>query len=140
MADGELNWKMWSEMCLRELSQLRLDINRHLTEHREDVTRLNNRIDSLSEKFQEMTKQMDNDRRDADEKQNLAIQSLQINAEHAGKAAGAEAGAAKAKEEDKSLQCDRIGYCSRNYPDNSVYYVSSSPHNTNLYIMGRRNL
>lgn len=99
MADGELNWKMWSEMCLRELSQLRLDINRHLTEHREDVTRLNNRIDSLSEKFQEMTKQMDNDRRDADEKQNLAIQSLQINAEHAGKAAGAEAGAAKAKEE-----------------------------------------
>jgi TolA-binding protein len=99
MADGELNWKIWSEMCLRELSQLRLDINRHLTEHREDVTRLNNRIDSLSEKFQEMTKQIDGDRRDADEKQNLAIQSLQIKAEHAGKAAGAEAGAAKAKEE-----------------------------------------
>lgn len=86
------NWKMWTEMCLRELSQLRIDINRHLDEHRGDITRINDRMDSLNDKFIGLNQSLEAYVRDNDKRQDLALQELQIKAEAAGKMAGDIAG------------------------------------------------
>ena len=86
------SWRSWTEMCLRELTQLRADIDRHMTEHREDISRLTDKIERLNEKFTELSRSLETFQQESDRRQDLAIQKLQIEAESYGKQAGASSG------------------------------------------------
>lgn len=108
MADENINWRLWAEGIVRELNGLRCDINRHLTEHREDikeqrdaVVRIEGRINDLTDKFSEMTSLREKDHRDRDEKQNDAIASLKTEIAVLANGAGKEAGHAAGKDAGK---------------------------------------
>jgi len=84
MTGDNESWKVWAEASVREVSQLRVDVNRHAAENREDMQALNGRLDILTN----MVHELENARVSADHSQQLLIQELQIQARNAGREGG----------------------------------------------------
>ena len=86
MSVSDDTWKVWSEAFVREVSQLRLDLNKHVSENREDLKDIFDRLDKITELFQQFEKA----RMEADHAAELSIKELQTIAKLAGKEGGKE--------------------------------------------------
>jgi len=100
------NWKSWTEMAIREFTQIRVEINRHLDEHRQDILRLTDRMDQMTKDINIIARTIEENQRESDKKQDLAIQKLQIEAESMGKKAGSESAKAVTSEIGAKMKLD----------------------------------